>query len=109
MIAVGVSFQSGARLVQQLQEPVGREFNLLVAPLGGAVVAGDQSRSMKPAKVSVDKRVAGLRVITRTLGKSEMPLAVLLPGVRLEVIVLGCGIRLHVSPFTVQDVLTAFD
>ena len=43
------------RLVQELQEPVRGELDLLVPPLGGAIVTGDDSRAMDAAKVAVDE------------------------------------------------------
>ncbi len=73
---------SAARLVEQLQQLVSRELDLLVTPLGRPVLAGDQPASMEAAKVAVDERVARLRLVGGAFGEPEVPLRVLLPGVR---------------------------
>ena len=71
-------------LVQELQQVVGRQLDLLVPPLGGAVQAGDQAIAVDAAKVAVDEPVAGLGLVGGALGQAEVPVGVLLPGVRLE-------------------------
>jgi AcrR family transcriptional regulator len=89
---------SGAPFVEVLQELVCCELDLLVPPLRGPVVAGDQPHAVQTAEVAVDKRVARLRLLGRALGKAEMPGGVLLPGVRLqERVLLPCP-RLDVLP-----------
>src|SRR5919106_4163186 len=70
---------SHAQRVEPLQQLVRDELDLLVAPLGCAVVAGDQAHAMDPAEVAVDERVAGLRLVGGALGEPEGPLRVLLP------------------------------
>jgi hypothetical protein len=64
-------------------------------PLGCAVVADDEPGPMQTAEIAVDKRVAGLGVVSRALREAEMPLAVLLPRVRLELGVLDRGVWLQ--------------
>src|SRR5215211_7082447 len=46
--------RSGARRVEQLQELVGGQLDLLMAPLGGPVVAGDDPHPVHAAEVAVD-------------------------------------------------------
>jgi hypothetical protein len=69
------------------------ELDLLVPPLGRAVVAGDQPGAVQAAQVAVDERVPGLRLVRRALGQPEVPLGVLLPRMPLEegVLVGGAG------------------
>src|SRR5687767_13940659 len=67
--------------VEDLQQLVSGELDLLVAPLGGAVQAGDQPVAVDPAEVAEDEREPRLRLLTGALGEAEVPLAVLLPGV----------------------------
>lgn len=55
---------SGA--VKILQEAVGRQLDLLVAPLGGAVDARDERRAVHPTEVTVDERVTRLRLLVGT-------------------------------------------
>ena len=47
---------SGAGSIQELQQLVSRQFDLLVPPRGGAVVASDQARAVQAAEDSVDER-----------------------------------------------------
>jgi hypothetical protein len=54
------------------------ELDLLVPPLCGTVVAGDQPHPVQTAEVAVDERVARLRLLGRALGEAEMPAGVLL-------------------------------
>ena len=60
------------------------ELDLLVPPLGGTVVAGDQPHPVHAAEVAVDERIPRLRLLGRALGETEMPIRVFFPGVRLE-------------------------
>jgi hypothetical protein len=62
--------------VQTLQQVVGGELDLLVPPLGGPVLAGDDAHAVQPAQVAVDERVPGLGLILGTVGEPEMPLCV---------------------------------
>src|SRR6266511_4353467 len=95
--------------VEVLQELVCCEFDLLVPPLCGTVVAGDQPHSVQTAEVAVDKRVARLRLLGRAVGEAEMPGVVLLPGVRLqERVLLPCA-RLHVLPTRAEHILARVD
>ena len=47
---------SGSRLVDQLQQPVRRQLDLLVAPLGSSVVAGDDPRPVDTPEVPTKRR-----------------------------------------------------
>jgi hypothetical protein len=71
-----------------------RELDLLVPPLRGAEVDGDDPRSMHPPEVAEDERVAGLGVVGSALGQPEVPRPELRPGMRLEEAVLVIGTRL---------------
>jgi hypothetical protein len=59
---------------------MGRELDVLVAPLSRSIVAGDEPASMDSPEIAVDERVPGLRVVGRSLGQPEVPLGVLVPG-----------------------------
>ena len=54
---------SGALLVEVLQELVCCELDLLVPPLRGTLVAGDQPDPVQTAEVAVDERVVRLRLL----------------------------------------------
>ena len=95
--------------VEPLQQLVGGELDRLVAPLGGAVHAGDQPHAVDAAEVAVDERVARLRLVVRALGEPEVPLGVLVPRVRLQERVLLVRARLHVAPVAVEHVLAGVD
>ena len=56
---------SAAPGVELLQEVVGGELDLLVAPLGRPVQAGDQADAVDAPEVAVDERVAGLGLVVR--------------------------------------------
>jgi hypothetical protein len=62
---------SGSLAIEVLQEMVGSEFDLLVSPLRGSVLAGDQAGSVHSPEVAVDEAVPGLDVPTCTFGQSE--------------------------------------
>ena len=68
------------RLVEVLQQFVSGQLDVLVPPFGGAVDAGDQAGAVKASKISAHKGIPRLCVVQYTLGQSEMPLAVLVPG-----------------------------
>jgi hypothetical protein len=72
---------SGAGSIQELQQLVSRQLDLLVAPLGRSVVAGDQAGSMEATEVPVDECVPRLGLFRSPLGETEMPLRVFVPGV----------------------------
>src|SRR5262249_34824411 len=72
--------------VEQLQELVCGELDRLVAPLGCAVVAGDDAGPVDAAEVAVDERVACLRPVVRAVGEPEVPGGVLVPRVRRQVV-----------------------
>jgi hypothetical protein len=84
--------RSRARLVQQLEEIVSGELDVLVTPLCGAIDAGDPLVRWIRRKSPVDKRVAGLGFVCRSLGQPEMPCGVVLPAVGVEERVLGIRI-----------------
>jgi hypothetical protein len=100
---------SGAGPVEQLQQVVGGQLDLLMAPLGRPVMAGDQAGPMQATEVAVDERVSCLGLLRRSLGETEMPLCVLVPGMRGEKSVLGFSPRLNVAPVAVEDVLACTD
>ena len=76
-------FQPGL-LVEILQQIMSGRLDVLMPPLGGAVDAGDQAGGVETSKIPVHKGIPRLRVVRCALGQSEMPLAVLVPGVRLR-------------------------
>jgi hypothetical protein len=98
-----------SRGVEFLQQPVGGTLNLLVSPLGRSVKAGDQAASMQTAEVTENERVSGLGLVSDAIGRSKEPARVVLPRVLLQKGVLGCGLRLNVTPVAVQDVLLGLD
>ena len=95
--------------IETLQELMRGQLDLLVPPLGGAVVAGDQAHAVQPPEVAVHERVARLRLVVRPLGEPEVPGGVLLPGVLLEERVLLLGAGLHGVPLALEDVLLGVD
>jgi hypothetical protein len=107
--SVAHAFALSTHGVEELQEVVRCEFDFLVAPLRSSVMASNQPRSMEAAKVAVDERVPGFRLVRSAFRQAEVPLAVLLPRVRLEerVFVLCC--RLDISPIATKHVLAALD
>src|SRR3954447_10406965 len=88
----------GALRIQVLQQLVRSQLDLLVAPLGRAVMTGDQAHAMHAAKVAVHERVAPLRLVVGVLGERQMPERVLAEGVRLQERVLLPSPRLDVLP-----------
>jgi hypothetical protein len=85
------------------------QLDLLVPPLRGTVVAGDQPHPVQTAKVAVHKRMTRLRLLVRAVGEAEVPRGVLLPGVRLqERVLLPCA-RLHLLPTRTEHVLARVD
>src|SRR5262249_7366861 len=95
--------------VQVLEEFVRSEFDLLVPPLGGAVVAGDQAHPVHPPEVAVHKRVARLRLVCDALGQAQVPDRVVGKRVRLQERVLLAGARLHGLPARPENVLVRVD
>ena len=55
---------------------MGGEFDLLVPPLGGPVVTGDDAHPVQPPQVAVNKRVPSLGVLAGTVGEPEVPAGV---------------------------------
>src|SRR6476660_9130760 len=92
-----VGADAGLR-VELLEQVVGGQLDLLVAPLRGTEHAGDQAAPMEPPEIAEDEGVAGLRLVRRACGEPEVPRRVLLPGVALEKPVLVGGGRLRLVP-----------
>src|SRR4051794_39368991 len=105
---VGRLLDAGGR-VEVLEQAVRGELHLLVAPLPGPVDAGDERAAVHPAQVTGDERVPRLGLVRRPHGEPEVPPRVVLPGVVLEVGVLGVRARLHVTPAAVEHVLPLVD
>ena len=99
--------RSGALRVQVLEEVVGGQLDLLVAPFGGTELAGDQAHPVDAPEVAVDERVAALRLIGRPVGEAQVPGRVVVPGVGREEPVLVLGARLGFAPVALEDVLAA--
>ena len=85
------------------------ELDLLVPPLGGPVVAGDQAHPVHPSEVAVHESVACLRLVGGALGQAEVPERVVRKFVRLQERVLLAGARLHVLPARPENVLVGVD
>ena len=77
---------SGSRpcVVEVLQELMGSELDLLVSPLGGTVLAGDQAHPVDALEVAIDECVSGVGVAARIVGESQMRRGVVVPGMRLQ-------------------------
>ena len=88
---------------------MGRELDVLVAPLGGPVDAGDQAGPVDTPKVAVDEAVPGLRLIRRAVGQAQMPLGVLVPRVPFQEGILFIGARLNFPPVALEHVLPGVD
>ena len=58
--------------------------DLGVLPLGGPVVAGDQSHAVQAMKVAEHEGVAGFRLVRCAIGEGEVPGRVLRPTMSLE-------------------------
>ena len=85
------------------------ELDRLVPPLGGAVDAGDETGPVDASEVADDERVAGLRLVAGPVGQAEVPVGVLLPGVRLQECVLVVRGWCDLAPIAVEDVLVGVD
>lgn len=85
------------------------KLNLLVAPLGGSVLAGDQPGSMDAAKIAINECVSALGLVSRLVIKAEVPLGVVLPRVAFQERILVRGFRLNFAPVTVENVLAGVD
>jgi two-component system OmpR family sensor kinase len=95
--------------VKPLEELVRGELDLLVPPLGGAVMAGDQAHPVESLEIAVDKRVASLGLVGRALSQAEMPGGIVVPGVGFQERVLLPCTRLHVLPARPQHVPARVD
>src|SRR5919201_159960 len=64
--------RSRAGRVQALQQLVRGQLDLLVAPLGGTVVAGDETHAMHPSEIPVHEGVARLGLVRGSRGEAAM-------------------------------------
>src|SRR5688572_22642948 len=85
------------------------ELDLLVAPFGRPIDAGDQTRAVDPPEVAVDERVPCLGLIGGAFGQPEMPQRVLVPRMALQVGVLIISTRLNLAPVAVEHILASVD
>jgi hypothetical protein len=95
--------------VELLQKLVCCELDRLVSPLGGAIVAGDQPRTMDTPEVPEHERVPRLGVLVGAVGEPEKPPPVRLPFVGVQVGILGGSRGLDLAPLAAQDVLAGAD
>ena len=63
---------------------MGRQLDGLVAPFGGAVLAGDQPRAVHAPQVAVDEGVSGLGPVLGAIGQAEVPFRIGVPVVGLK-------------------------
>src|SRR6185436_15142867 len=106
--AASVGADAGLR-VELLEQVVGGQLDLLVAPLRGPEHAGDQAAPMKAPEVAEDERVAGLGLVGGPGGQPEVPRGVFVPLVLVEEVVLVRGGRLRLVPLAIEDVLAGGD
>ena len=85
------------------------KLNLLVAPLGRPVLAGDQPGSMDATKIAINERVSALGLVIGFLVKAEVPFGVVVPGVTFQECILVRGFRLSFAPVTFENVLVCVD
>jgi hypothetical protein len=88
---------------------VRRELDLLVPPLGGPVVAGDQAHAVQPPEVAVDERVPRLRLVGDALRQPQVPEFVVGERMRLQERVLLARAWLRVLPARADDVTAGVD
>jgi len=88
---------------------MGGKLNLLVAPLGRPVLAGDQPGSMDASKIAINERVSGLGLVIGFLVDAEVPFRVVVPGVTVQECILIRGFRLNFAPVTAENVLASVD
>ena len=67
-----VGADAGLR-VEFLEQVVGGQLDLLVAPLCSPVEASDQADAVETPEISVGERVPCLGFVRGTVGESEMP------------------------------------
>ena len=60
------------------------EHDLGVVPLGGPVVAGDQTHAVQPMEVAEHEGIPSLRLVSCAVGEREVPGRVPLPAVPFE-------------------------
>jgi hypothetical protein len=70
--------------VQTPQQVVGGELDVLVPPLAGPVLAGDDAHVVQTPEAAIDERVPGLGLISYASREPAMPSGVLLPRARLR-------------------------
>jgi hypothetical protein len=92
-----------------LQKRVCGQLDLFVSKLRSPILARDESRPMDTAEVPVDKGVAALGLVGRSLGQAEVPVRVLAPGVFFQELVLVLRARLGFAPIAFEDVLARVD
>src|SRR5436190_6768418 len=85
------------------------QLDLLVAPLCCTVDASNQSGPVDASEVAEYKGIPCLRLVCDTVGQSQVPGSVLLPGMPFEIVVLVICAWLHLAPVAVQDVLLGVD
>ena len=88
-----------ALAVQALQQIVSGEFDVLMPPLGGPVLTGDEVHPVQAAEVAIHERVPSLGLVGGAIGEPQVPLGVFVPRVRLEerVLLTGTGLDLPQS------------
>src|SRR5438876_12286635 len=85
------------------------KLNLLVAPLGRSVLAGDQPGSVDAAKIAINERVSALGLVIRFLVKAEVPFGVVVPRVAFQERIPFRGFRLNFAQVAVENVLAGRD
>lgn len=88
---------------------MGSELELLVSPFRRAKLTRDQSHAVDTAEVAIPESVACLGVVVRAVGKTKMPLTVLLPGVILQEGVFIVSTWLTLAPPASQYVVMGID
>ena len=88
---------------------MGGELDLLVPPLRGPILAGDQAHPMDATEVPVDEGVPGLGVVAGSVCQPEVPFGIVVPRMRLQEGVLVLGARLNVAPCALEHVLVSLD
>src|SRR5437588_4290728 len=103
-----ISRRSHRLVVEVLQEPMGCELDLLVAPLSPEM-ARDDARPMHSPEIAEHECVPSLGLVCRPIGQTKVPCRVVIPCLFLEEAVLIGRCRLRVAPVADQDVLPRVD
>ena len=77
--SLGPRLSIRSHVVEVLEELMRSELDILVTPLRGPVLTGNQARPMDAAKVPINECVSGLRIVAGTFCEPQMPLGVLIP------------------------------